>query len=208
MKLPRGALTNWLALLTAAAWLIVEIAGWRNDAIGYGGFFAARFGGAELPGALPAILTPLSATLLHDGIAHLGFNLLMLVWCGRFVEQVIGPAPLAFLYIAGAYAAALAQYLVEPTSIVPMIGASGAISAVVGAYAMFYGERRAKAIGPIPARLVHTAWLAAAWIALQALMGIMLAEGGLNIAVAAHVGGFLAGLVLARPLLMWRFRRA
>lgn len=208
MSIPSGRLTNWLALVTAAAWLLVTMAGWQGDAVIAGGFFPARWSGAALPNALPAFLTPLSATLIHDGLAHLGFNLLMLVWCGRFVEQALGAAPLAVLYIVGAYAAALAQFLVDPLSSVPMIGASGAISAVVGAYAMYYGERRARAIGPIPARAVQIAWLAAAWIAIQALFGVVLAQGGTNIAVAAHIGGFIAGLALSRPLLLWRFRKA
>ena len=53
-----------------------------------------------------------------------------------------------------------------------MIGASGAISAVVGAYALLYGERRAQAIGPVPAGVVHVAWLAAAWIGIQLLIGL------------------------------------
>jgi len=145
---------------------------------------------------------------VHANLMHLAFNMLMFFFCARFVEHVVGPVPLALLYVVGAFASAFAQYLVDPASPVPMVGASGAISAVVGAYAMFYGQRRARAIGPIPAQAVHVAWLAAAWVAVQALVGVAMSNAGTAIAVVAHIGGFLAGLALARPMLLWRFRRA
>ena len=176
------------------------------------GFIPARSavdGAADGGGgfAIPFLLTPLTATLVHGGIAHLLLNMLMLVYCGRQVEAAIGPAALGVLYLVGAYAAAAVQWAFDPQSVSPMIGASGAISAVVAVYALFYGERRARAIGPIPAGAVHVLWLAAAWIGLQLLIGVA-GFGGVAIAVGAHIGGFLAGLVLARPLLLWRYRNA
>lgn len=162
--------------------------------------------------AIPAWATPLTAALLHGGWAHLALNLVMLVYCGQFVERAIGTAQIVVLYIVGAYFAAAGQWVLDPRSIAPMVGASGAISAVVGAYALLYGERRARAIGPVPAGLVHVLWLAAAWIGIQLMMGVagFGASVGANgsIAVGAHIGGFLAGLVLARPLLLWRYRTA
>ena len=59
------------------------------------------------------MLTPLTATLVHGGLLHLGFNMLMLVWCGTQVERVLGRTGLIVLYVVGAYAAALAQWAVE-----------------------------------------------------------------------------------------------
>ena len=85
---------------------------------------------------MPAWLTPLTATLIHGGIAHLALNLVMLVYCGLFAERALGAAGVVILYIVGAYAAALGHWAFEPGSSMPMIGASGAISAVVGAYAV------------------------------------------------------------------------
>ena len=175
-----------------------------------GGFFPARVGEAAIEShvfALPWIVTPLTATLVHGGVAHLVLNLVILMFCGRQVERVIGGAGMLVLYVVGAYAGALCHWAFDPSSAVPMIGASGAISALVAAYARFYGERRARAIGPFSADVVHVAWLAAAWIGIQLLMGIA-GLGGLTIAIGAHIGGFLAGLVLARPLLAWRYRGA
>lgn len=157
---------------------------------------------------LPAWLTPLTATLVHVDWLHLTINLVMLVYCGRMVERAIGPGLLALLYALGAYAAAAGQWLLDPNSFAPMLGASGAGSAVIAAYAMLFAEQPVPAIGPIPARVVRIAWLAAAWIGLQTLFGFAAGLGGTAIAVGAHIGGFVAGLALARPLLLWRYRRA
>ena len=92
--------------------------------------------------------------------------------------------------------------------IVPMIGASGAISAIVGAYAILYGRPRESKLSPKVARWVHIAWLAAAWTGLQLLVGYASRLNGTGIAAGAHIGGFLAGLLMARPLLRWRYRSA
>ncbi len=158
--------------------------------------------------AVPAWATPLTATLVHGGLAHVALNMVMLVFCGQAVERAIGPVGVVVLYLVGAYAAALGHWAFGPQSVAPMIGASGAISAIVGAYALLYGERQAHAIGPVPAGVVHVAWLAAAWIGIQLLTGLAGFGGGAPIAIGAHIGGFVAGLILARPLLLWRYRAA
>ncbi|MHA3839771.1 rhomboid family intramembrane serine protease [Sphingomonas aestuarii] len=157
---------------------------------------------------VPSLLTPLSAALIHAGFIHLGFNMLMLWVCGTGSERALGGRGVVVLYLVGAYAAAAAQWAVEPMSEVPMIGASGAVSAVVGAYALLYGRPRAKAIGPLSARTVHVLWLAAAWTVLNLLIGVLSTQAGMPIAAAAHIGGFVAGLALARPLLVWRWKGA
>ena len=89
-----------------------------------------------------------------------------------------------------------------------MVGASGAASAVVGAYSLLFGRSRAKAIGPIPAQAVHVLWLAVAWTGVNLLTAYAFMRGGVAVAAAAHIGGFLAGLALAKPLLLWRWRKA
>ncbi len=214
MRLPPARATISICVVTALAWGIAATGGLGPHVAVVAGFIPARLSTAlVLPGAAPAWLTPLTATLVHANITHLGFNLLMLGFCGRFVEASIGSAATALLYGVGAYAAAGAQYLFDPVSVAPMIGASGAASALVGAYALLYGRRRVKAWGPRSGLALHVLWLAAAWIVLQAMVG--LASGGMpgvprgaGVAVAAHVGGFLAGLALARPLLLFRYRKA
>lgn len=206
--MPVGRVTTTIAALTAIAWLLLALTGADQMFAVTGGFIPARLSGiAELPGGWPVWLTPLTATLNHAGVVHLGFNLLMFVYCGRYVEDVIGGVPSAVLYVAGAYAAALAQWAAGPASTVPMIGASGAVSATVGAYAVFFSRAKVKAIGPLSPFVVRVIWLAAGWIFVQSLIGLA-GMGGGQIAVAAHIGGFIAGLILARPLLLWRYRDA
>ncbi len=171
----------------------------------------ANPGGMSLPDGLyllPTWLTPFTSTLIHGGFLHLALNMVMLVYCGQRVERAVGPAGFVVLFIVGAYAAAAGQWALDPQSLVPTIGASGAASAFVAAYAMLFAERPVPAIGPIPSRVVRIAWLAAAWIGIQALVGLSSASGGPVIAIGAHIGGFAAGLALARPLLLWRYRHA
>lgn len=207
------------AALTAAT-VIVSVAIWVSGllpAASLGaGVVAARFAGAALPAdlaiAVPDWLTPLSSTLVHAGLAHLVLNLVMLAFCGMQTERAVGWSGVAILYGVGAYAAAAGQWLLAPDSPVPVIGASGAISAVVAAYALLFGRREVSALGPIPGRVVHVLWLAVAWIGIQLLIGYagmgVPGAGGAQVAIGAHIGGFIAGLVLARPLLLWRYRDA
>ena len=204
--------TTAITLITLAASLLVEATGSTGAAAIGGGMIPARLSGAVLPPdhgmAVAAWLTPLTATLVHGGLAHLAFNLVMLFFCGALTERALGWAGVIVLYGVGAYAAAAGQWVLAPMSPMPTIGASGAISALVAGYALLYGERRAKPVGSIPAGVVHVLWLAAAWIGIQALVGVAGLGGGPSIAIGAHIGGFLAGLALAKPLLLWRYRRA
>ncbi len=201
--------TLWVAGIIAVAWLVASTIGLAEYATVWGGFIPARLSGFRAETALaPVFLTPLTATLVHSGFAHLAFNLLILLFCGRSVETLLGPRSFIILYLLGAYAAAAAQYVVDPTETTPMVGASGAISAVLGAYAILFGKNRVKVAHPTLALWLHVLWLAAAWIGLQLLVGLTFETGGARIAVAAHIGGFLVGLVLARPLLLFRYRTA
>lgn len=203
----RAAATHAIAIATVATYALLALLGWADWADMAGGFVPARLSGYSLGGALPTWLTPLSATLLHGGLLHLLFNMVMLVFCGRMVEAAIGPAALTILYVVGAYAAAGLQYLANPVDSSPMIGASGAISALFAGYAVLFGRPRGFARHPAIGTAVNILWLAAAWIGVQLLMGIAFADMGMAIATAAHVGGFLAGLVLIRPLARSRLRR-
>ncbi|HEX8621949.1 MAG TPA: rhomboid family intramembrane serine protease [Allosphingosinicella sp.] len=207
--LRRAPVTLAIAGLTAAAWLPAWLAGWQEGAAIAGGFIPARIGtlaGADLP--VPALLTPLTATLVHSGFFHLFLNLITLLFCGRSVEPVLGGRGIAILYLVGAYAAAAAQYAVDPAGTAPMVGASGAISALLGAYALLFGRNKVKVAHPGLATFLHALWLGGAWIVLQLLVGFTFETSGLRIAVAAHIGGFLAGMALARPLLLLRWRGA
>lgn len=199
----------------AAATIIVSLAASfiLGDAMAAlrGGFVPGRASlglASDLPGLVPVILTPLTAALLHGGILHLAMNMVMLVALGRLTEQAIGPWGLVVLYLAGAVVSAAAQWLADPGSAVPMVGASGAISAIVGASALLYGRQRTRDIGPVPGWLLHVLWLLAAWVLINLAFGLVAASAGIGVAVAAHIGGFVTGLVLCRPLLLWKWRGA
>ena len=201
--------TLWIAAVTFFAWLAVLVTGQEQAAAAAGGFIPARVDllhGAGLVFAL--LVTPLTATLIHSGLFHIVFNLLVLLFCGRVVETILGARAMVLLYLVGAYTAALAHYVAGPHDAAPMIGASGAISAVIGASAMLFGRSRVNVANPVLARWLHALWLAAAWVILNLLMGYSFELEGVTIAVAAHIGGFLAGLALAKPLLLLRWRGA
>jgi len=198
--------TLGIAAVTAAVWLLTAVLGAEQWAFNWGGFIPARFGFGGDEALAPLWLTPLTATLIHAGLLHLGFNLLMHLFCGRPVETVIGPTGLITLYVAGAYAAAAAQFAVDPNNPTPMVGASGAISAIIGAYAMLFGRNKINVADPRLARALHALWLMAAWIVLQMVVGFAFVGG--QIAVAAHIGGFIIGVILANPLLLLRYRGA
>ena len=207
-RIPRTA-TAAIVALTAAAWLITAVFGLDSQAAAAMGFIPARLSGAEAPwAAVPAVLTPLSATLVHGGLLHLFFNMLMLVWCGTQVERMLGRGPLILLYVVGAFAAAIAQWLSDLTGTVPMIGASGAVSAVIGAFALSFGRAKAITRSARLNRWINALWLLAAWVVMQLLVGWTAGTQGYLLATPAHVGGFLAGLLLQRPLLLWRYRTA
>lgn len=202
----RTPLTNALAGAMVAVWLLVTLFVSDNRAIMDAGFIPASIGGS-ISQPVPAFLTPLTSAFLHGGLMHLFFNLIMFVFCGRWVESALGPRLMGILFVVGAYVAAFAQWAVNPDSTIPMIGASGAISAIVGAYALMFSQKKTKAIGPLSAYSVRVLWLAAGWVGLQLLIGLAYNDSaGGGIAIWAHIGGFASGLLLARPMLKHRYR--
>lgn len=162
-------------------------------------------------------LTPLTSMFLHGGWAHLLGNSLFLWVFGNNVEDSMGRLRyLAFYLICGLVAAA-AQVLAAPASLVPMVGASGAISGVMGAYLVLYPRARVNMlfiivvivrIIPVPAWLVLLYWFGLQLLAaLPELSGAQQSvEGG--VAVMAHVGGFLAGAALIKLFENRRFTEA
>lgn len=198
-----------LAAVTALAWLAAQIFITPDEAVLHFGFIPARLSGVEAPFAVvPAFLTPLTSTLVHANFLHLAFNLLIFLWCGAAVERMLGAPSMVLIYILGAYGAAIAQWAVEPMSFDPTIGASGAISAVIGAFALSFGRPRTIVASPRLNRIINSLWLLAAWVGLQIAIGWMARSEGLMFATAAHIGGFLVGLVLQRPLMLYRYRSA
>lgn len=200
--------TAIIAIFTVAVSAIAILGGVDYWAV-FAGFIPARISGVvDLAGALPAWITPFSSALVHGGWLHLGVNMLMLVFAGSMVERVIGGSGLLFAYVVGALVAALSQFIVDPGSPIPMVGASGAISALFGLYALFFGAPKQVTRNQKLNRWLHVAWLLVAWVVLQWMAGYLAGGEGVMLATPAHIGGFIAGLLLQRPLLLWRYRKA
>jgi membrane associated rhomboid family serine protease len=162
-----------------------------------------------MPGAIPPPLTLVSHIFLHGGLVHLAMNMVFLAWVGREVEWLLGAPRFLLLFLLGGVAGGLLQALVTPTSIVPVVGASGAISAVFATYALLFaqsGEAPAAILGfRISGETVRALRYAALWIGLQLLTAVALnVPGSGGVAIWSHIGGFVTGLLFAFPLVRGR----
>jgi membrane associated rhomboid family serine protease len=154
--------------------------------------------------AVPKYWTVLTSMFMHGGWFHLIGNMLFLWVFGNNIEDVTGHGKFLVFYLLCGTAAAAAQVFVSPHSVVPMVGASGAISGVLGAYLLLYPRVRVHTLVILPIYITTVAlpaWVMLGyWILLQVLSGLgSLSEvdkGG--VAFFAHVGGFVAGLVLVK----------
>ena len=141
--------------------------------------------------------TVLTSMFLHGGWLHVLGNMWFLWLFGNNIEDVMGHGRFLVFYLLGGIGAAAAQILVEPSSAVPMVGASGAISAVMGAYVVLYPRVRVRTITwlILVFRLTVPAWLMLGyWFVLQLASAGTEQVGG--VAVWAHIGGFIVGAVL------------
>ena len=150
--------------------------------------------------AVPAWASVLTSMFLHGGWLHLAGNMLYLWIFGDNVEDAFGHFRFTLFYAVCGAAAVAAQVMPEPHSQVPMVGASGAISGVLGAYLLLYPRARILVAIPLgcylDVRRLPAVLVLALWFAIQLLS--TLSDGGAGrIAFRAHLGGFIAGLVLA-----------
>ena len=205
----RAKATLGLLIATVLVSGIVLLTGATEAAANALGVIPARLSGElAVSGAAPAFLTPLTATLVHVDFVHLVMNMLLLAWCGHQVERIIGAGALLLLYAVGAFAAAGAQWLLDPAALMPGIGASGAVSALIGAFAVSFGRAKPLVANLRLNRWLNILWLLAAWVVLQWMMAILMGMQGYLLATGAHVGGFVAGVAMQKPLLLWRYRKA
>jgi membrane associated rhomboid family serine protease len=164
---------------------------------------AVLLGQRELPPELvliPSAMTTLTSMFMHGGWMHLIGNMLYLWIFGDNVEDSMGHVRFVMFYILCGLAAVFAQALPDPSSTIPMVGASGAISGVLGAYLLLYPHARVLVAIPL-GFILHTVRIPAGivlvmWFALQLLSNTMTAAGQGGVAFRAHIGGFIAGMVL------------
>jgi len=200
--------TSIIAMITVAVSGFAILSG-LDWFVAVAGFIPLRLSGTiDLAGALPAWITPLTSALLHGSWVHLIINMVMLGIAGSQVERVVGGSGLVLAYVLGGLVAALAQFAWDPSSPIPMVGASGAISALFGLYAIYFGQPKQVSHNQKINRWIHVAWLLAAWVVLQWMSALLAGGEGVMLATPAHIGGFVAGLLLHKPLLLWRYRKA
>jgi membrane associated rhomboid family serine protease len=153
---------------------------------------------------LPVYFNFLSSMFMHGGLMHLFGNLLFLWVFGDNLENLLGHIRYAAFYIVCGIAAAVAQIVMDTDSIIPMLGASGAISGVLGGYILLFPQRRVRALifnflTEVPAFIA-----VGLWIGFQIIQGYFSSSETGGVAYAAHIGGFFAGLVLVKIFALGR----
>lgn len=209
---PRAIPWVTLALIVAnvVVWLAYQLSAGLEESVDRIGFRACSLTGECAERTLPWMLTATTSVFAHGSWAHLVGNMLFLLVFGMRVEGRLGAVPFALLYLASGYLATALQAGTELAWMeeyvdVPGIGASGAISGVLGAYlVLFPFARIVSVLLPLFFLRVPALGLLAVWFVLQALEGTYGLthpdEGVVGIAFFAHVGGFVAGAVLATAL--------
>jgi len=173
---------------------------------------ALLFGYATFDGAqwVPPGATIFTSMFLHGGFLHLAGNMLYLWIFGDNVEDRVGHGRFVVFYLVCGAVAALAQALSDTRSTIPMIGASGAVSGILGAYVVLYPRANVLVVVPllivfytvrVPALVVLGLWFGG-----QLLSSLAVESGAGGVAFLAHVGGFIAGVVLIRWFLRERRR--
>src|SRR5207237_3143718 len=150
-------------------------------------------------GGPPTYVTAFSAMFMHGGLLHIGGNMLFLWIFGNNIEDKLGKIKFIVFYLLCGLIATYAQTLVSPSSGAPQIGASGAIAGVLGAYIVLYPRARVRTLVflflifflDLPAYV-----LLGIWFLLQLLQGVGPAATNGGVAYMAHVGGFIAGILL------------
>ena len=166
--------------------------------------------GSDIASPVPTWATIFSSMFIHGGFLHLASNMLFLWVFGRSMEDRLGPLWFLMLYLATGVAATLTHMAIDPQSQTPLIGASGAVSGVLGAYLLTFPYNRIRALIVmflITVIEVPAIWLLGGWFLWQLLQGLtsLGLSSTVSIAFFAHVGGFVAGLLLiATPRLLTR----
>jgi membrane associated rhomboid family serine protease len=234
--------TVGIIVVNALAWLLVQGAGFSDEAMASSvcnlGLVPGELLGTALPGTSvplsrtmacvvdpePSYATLLTSMFMHGSWLHIIGNMVFLWVFGNNIEDAMGHGRFVVFYLVCGLAAAAGQMMVDPDSAIPMVGASGAISGVLGGYLLLYPRVRVHTLVflgfyvttiALPAYVMLGYWMFLQLVGgLPALAGV---ESG-GVAFWAHIGGFVAGLVLIklfaktenlqrRPVEVWHYRR-
>jgi membrane associated rhomboid family serine protease len=199
---------TWLLIALCVAAFVWEVSlGDRGTdaALAVLGFTPAAYSGDLTPPpsevlGLPAYATIFTSMFLHGGFLHLAGNMLYLWIFGNNIEEAMGHARYTLFYLVCGIMAALSMDFIDPHSQVPMIGASGAISGVLGAYMLLYPRARVHVVIPLGIILyplwVRAVWVVGIWFAMQLASAALTDPSQPGTAFWAHVGGFGTGLIL------------
>jgi membrane associated rhomboid family serine protease len=153
---------------------------------------------------LPVYFNFLSSMFMHGSIAHIFGNMLFLWVFGDNLENLVGHIRYAVFYLFCGFAAAFAQIVMDSDSIIPMLGASGAISGVLGGYLVLFPQRRVRAVIFNALTEVPAFVALGIWIVYQLVLGYMSSAETGGVAYAAHIGGFIAGAALIKIFALGR----
>ncbi|CAN5306987.1 rhomboid family intramembrane serine protease [soil metagenome] len=153
---------------------------------------------------LPVYFNFLSSMFMHGDIMHIFGNMMFLFIFGDNLENLLGHVRYALFYIVCGFAAAAAQIMMDPNSVIPMLGASGAISGVLGGYILLFPQRKVRALIFSFLTTVPAFVALGIWIAYQLITGYLTPSGTGGVAYAAHIGGFFAGLALVKVFAIGR----
>lgn len=149
---------------------------------------------------VPAEVTVFTSMFLHGGFMHLAGNMLYLWIFGNNIEDAMGKVRFIMFYLICGIAAALGQTIQNPESTVPMVGASGAISGILGAYLLLYPHARVLVLIPLGFIIqmvrIPAGWVLGLWFVLQLVSSALSNSDGGGVAWFAHIGGFIAGMIL------------
>jgi membrane associated rhomboid family serine protease len=147
---------------------------------------------------LPVYFNFISSMFMHGGFGHIFGNMLFLWIFGDNIENLIGHFRYIAFYLICGIAAALAQVVMGPDSIIPMLGASGAISGVLGGYILLFPKRKVRALILRMYTTVPAYVALGLWIGYQIVLGYLSPSGEGGVAYYAHIGGFIAGVALIK----------
>jgi membrane associated rhomboid family serine protease len=205
--------------VNAAAWIFVQGLGFDKpliESICKFGLISGELMGQISPGTQVPLgpnfacvldgdsnwITPITSMFMHGGWLHLIGNMWFLAIFGDNVEDAMGSVRFVLFYLLCGLSAAAAQMVSDPSSVIPMVGASGAIGGVMGAYAVLYPRAPVHLLvflGFYITRVIVPAiFMLGYWFLLQVLSGMAAYSGSGGVAFWAHVGGFVAGVVLVR----------
>lgn len=164
------------------------------------GFVPGYYTGG-LPFGWEALAGPFTFTFLHGGWTHILLNGFMMMAFGTGVERWMGGRRMLVFFMLCNLCAALAQFVFDPYSTAPVIGASGGLSGLFAAVLLMMQQQQGLGSGNR-----HGIWpFIILWIVISVVFGLIGGPGGSSIAWAAHIGGFLAGFVLYKPVMRTRF---